>query len=104
LAFAELAAEPLKHPRLFLAQADLALGSRGQQAMALPHPADAAGRDLDALQLQFLLDPHRAVAGIHQRMVKHGLFDLRRDLARVRSAPGPSVANCQVITISGQHF
>jgi hypothetical protein len=40
---------------------------------------------LYALQAQFLLDSHRAMAGMNQRMVEYGLLDLGGDPVGVRS-------------------
>ena len=53
--------------------------------MALPDPADPSRGDLDALEPQFLLDADRAVAGMHQGVVEHGLLDLGRHPVGVRS-------------------
>ena len=60
VALAQLRREPLKQADLFLAELEPALGGGllqaqqplmlGEQAVAHPHPADAAGRDLDALE------------------------------------------------------
>ncbi len=50
----------------------------GEETVALPDAAFAAGGDLDALEAQFLFGPRDAVAGVHERVVEHGLLDLGR--------------------------
>ena len=45
----------------------VAFSSRiGQQVVALPHPRTPPGGNLDALETEFLLNPHRAVTGMYQ--------------------------------------
>jgi len=85
-----------RHHRQFLkfCGLDLALGGRllkaqeplvlGQKPVALPDASDPAGRDLDALEAQLLLDPRAAVAGMIHRVVEDGLLDLSRNAVRVR--------------------
>jgi len=95
VALAELGREAFEHPRLLLGQLDLAFGRRflqpqqafvlGQEIVTLPDPANTAGGDLDGLEPQFLLDPHRAVAGMGKRVSEHGLLDLGRHPIGVRS-------------------
>lgn len=85
MALAELRAEPLEQALGGgLLQAQQALVS-GQQAVALPDPAHAAGRDLDAAQYQLLRHPQRTVAGMFERMVEDRLLDLGRHPVRVRA-------------------
>ncbi len=45
----------------------------------------ASRRDLDALEPQLLFDPHRAVAGVDQGVVEHGLLDLGQEQVGMRS-------------------
>ena len=69
VALVELGREALQRLSLFRGELDLALGGRllqpqqplviGQQVVALPHSARAAGGDPDALETELLLDPHR---------------------------------------------
>jgi hypothetical protein len=96
VALAELGAEALEQPDLLVGERELALGGRlfqaqqalvlGQQALALPDAAHAAGRHRDAAQHELLGDPERAVAGMGQRMIEDRLLDLGADPVRVRGA------------------
>jgi len=93
---AELRAEALEQADLLVGEPDLALGGGllqaqqsvvlGGEAMALPDPALAARGDLDAAQGQLLGDPHRAVAGVGERMVEDRRLDLGRHPVGVRPA------------------
>lgn len=56
------------------------------KVLVLPDAAHAAGRHLDAAQHQFLLHPHRVVAGMPERMLENGLLD------RLRHAVGMPAA------------
>jgi hypothetical protein len=86
----------LEQSDLFLGELDLALGRRllepqqplvlGEQTVALPHPAHAAGGHLQALEPQFLLDPHRSMAGMGERVVEDRLLDLGRDPIEMRAS------------------
>ena len=58
----------------------------GGQALALPHAAHAARGDLDAAQGQLLGDPHRAVAGVAQRVIEDRRLDLGRHPVGVGAA------------------
>lgn len=97
VALAELGREAFEQAHLLVGELDRPLGGRllqpeqafvlGQQIVALPDPAHAARRDLEAPKPQFLLDAQRAVAGMRQRMVEHGLLDLGRHPVGMRS-PG----------------
>lgn len=94
VALAELRREPLEQADLLVGEVELALGGGllqpqqplvlGEKPVAHPHPADAAGRDLDAREPQLLLDPQLAVARVFERVVEDSLLDLRRDPVRVR--------------------
>ena len=88
VALAELRVEPLQQADLLVGQGQPAFRRGllqaqqalvlGQQAVALPDPAHAAGGDLDALQHQLLGNPQRPVAGMFQGVVQDGLLDLGR--------------------------
>lgn len=96
VAFAELRTEAFEQPDLFVGEGQRALGCRllqaqqpvvlGQQAVALPDAADAAGRHLQPAQDELLGDPQRAMAGMGKGVVEHRLLDLRWDPVRVRPA------------------
>jgi len=62
-----------------------------EQAVAAPHAAYPARRDLDAGQRQFAGDPQGAVAGVGQAMVEDGLFDVLVDPVGVRGLRGPAI-------------
>jgi len=95
MALAELGREAFQQPDLLVGELDLALGGglfQAQQALVLgeesaphPHAAHAAGRDLDALQSQLLLDARRAVAGMGERVIEDGRLDLRGDAIGMRA-------------------
>lgn len=57
----------------------------GQEAVPHPHAAHAAGRDLDALETQLLLDARRAVAGMGERVIQDRRLDLRCDAIGMRA-------------------
>lgn len=90
----ELGREAFEQSGLFLGELDFAFGGGllqpqqafvlGQEAVPLPHPAHAAGGDLDALEPEFLLDADRAVTGMDEGMVEDRLLDLGRDPVGVR--------------------
>lgn len=94
LAFAELGAEALQEADLLVRQVDLFTRDvllqpqqalvPGQEVVAAPHPAHPAGRNLNALQHQFVGDPQGAVAGMGQGVVENRLFDLLGYPVRVR--------------------
>ena len=92
--FAEFRRKPLQQPDLVVAEfgppvRDALLQAQqalipGQQLMAAPHSAHAAGRHLGAVQHLLVADPERAVAGMRQAVVEdHGL-DLGRHPVWVR--------------------
>ena len=56
----------------------------GQQIVAAPDPAHAAGADLQPAQGQLVGDPHRAVGRVREGMVEDRLLDLGCDPVRVR--------------------
>ena len=78
--FPELRAEALQQPDLLLAQLQLALTDLafqpqqafvlGQQPMAAPHSAHAAGADLDPLQRQLLCHPQRTLGRVLEAVVQ----------------------------------
>ena len=69
----------------------------GEQAVALPDLAHSAGRDLDALEAQFLLDAHRAVARMDECMIEHGLL---LDLGRARLGCSPLAPGRRSISLT----
>jgi hypothetical protein len=96
VALAELRAEALEQADLLVGELELALGGGlleaqqalvlGEQAVALPDAAHAAGRDLQAAQHELLRNPQRAVAGMGERVVEHRLLDLGNHPVGVRRA------------------
>lgn len=95
VALAELGGEALQQPGLLLRQLDQAFGGGllqpqqalvlGEEVVALPDAAHAAGGDLEALQPQFLFDPERAMAGMGEGVIEDRGLDLGRDPVRVRT-------------------
>lgn len=96
MALPELGREALQEFDLFLRERDLALGGLflqaqqtlgfGEQIVALPHPANAAGGDLQPLQAQFPLDAWGAVAGMVEGVGEHRRLNLGRHPVGVRTS------------------
>ena len=58
----------------------------GEEAVALPHTTNAAGRDLQAAHTQLLFDSGGTVAGVFEGVVENGLFDFCGDAVGMGAA------------------